>query len=61
MVLILCESISQVYRKRYVPKHQVNIDKSRPLELPDGWFIKTSTRRSGDSIGKVDKVISDWK
>ncbi|KAL9674065.1 hypothetical protein QQ045_030332 [Rhodiola kirilowii] len=48
-----------VYRKPYIPKHKVNIDTSKPLKLPDGWYIETTTRRSGHSVGKVDKYYCE--
>uniref|UniRef100_A0A7N0TD00 MBD domain-containing protein n=1 Tax=Kalanchoe fedtschenkoi TaxID=63787 RepID=A0A7N0TD00_KALFE len=48
-----------VYWQKYIPKHLVDIDRSKPLKLPDGWYVKRITRRSGHSMGKVDKYYCE--
>ncbi|KAL9674806.1 hypothetical protein QQ045_003005 [Rhodiola kirilowii] len=48
-----------VYRKTYIPKHHVKIDRSKPLKLPKGWYIRRITRMSGHSMGRVDKYYCE--
>uniref|UniRef100_A0A7N0UN07 MBD domain-containing protein n=2 Tax=Kalanchoe fedtschenkoi TaxID=63787 RepID=A0A7N0UN07_KALFE len=48
-----------VYRKSYIPKHPVKIDRRKPLKLPKGWYVKRITRLSGHSMGRVDKYYCE--